>query len=219
MVLEGHSGIVTPVAFSPDGGADHGMHIVTGSEKTLRIWAVLVVALFEEHIRSLTLSPADDDILDATTDAFVLGPLRGHKPEDRTPVTELSIVESVAFSPDGERIVSGSDDGTLRVWDARTGALVTRPFQGHNDKVNSVSFSPEGGKIVSGPADHTLRIWDMHLDFAAEETLSDGHSDRVHSDARTGALVAGPLEGHSGAYVSPSVSRYGCDITNAKMDD
>ena len=53
-------------------------------------------------------------------------------------------VFSVAFSPDGRRIVSGSDDGTLRLWDAGTGQQIGAPLTGHTGPVASVAFSPDG---------------------------------------------------------------------------
>jgi hypothetical protein len=58
-------------------------------------------------------------------------------------------VDSVAYSPDGKRIVSGSVDGTLKVWDAQTGQdLLT--LKGHTGWVFSVGYSPDGKRIVSG---------------------------------------------------------------------
>ena len=69
-------------------------------------------------------------------------------------------VQSVAFSPDGSRIVSGSYDKTIRVWDASTGIEMLPPLRGHDDYVRSVAFSPDGSKIVSGSFDKTIRVWD-----------------------------------------------------------
>jgi WD40 repeat protein len=51
-------------------------------------------------------------------------------------------VWSVAFSPDGSRVLSGSSDNTLKLWDAATGTLL-RTFEGHSDVVTSVAFSPD----------------------------------------------------------------------------
>ena len=69
-------------------------------------------------------------------------------------------MSSVAFSPDGHRIVSGSDDKTVRVWDAATGQPVGPPLTGHTDPVMGVAFSPDGQRIASGSDDNTLRVWD-----------------------------------------------------------
>ncbi|KZP33641.1 hypothetical protein FIBSPDRAFT_1036166, partial [Athelia psychrophila] len=66
-------------------------------------------------------------------------------------------VWSVAFSPDGSKIVSGSSDKTVRVWDAVTGQAALPPLEGHENEVFSVSFSSDGSKIVSGSSDKTVR--------------------------------------------------------------
>ncbi|KAK4149159.1 hypothetical protein C8A00DRAFT_47166 [Chaetomidium leptoderma] len=68
-------------------------------------------------------------------------------------------VHAVAFSPDGWLIVSGSYDGTVRVWDAATGAE-RRMLRGHSGSVRAVAFSPDGRLIVSGSSDKTVRVWD-----------------------------------------------------------
>jgi WD40 repeat protein len=68
-------------------------------------------------------------------------------------------VNSVAYSPDGTRIVSGSNDETLKIWDAASGAeLLT--LSGHTSYVNAVAYSPDGARIVSGSADNTPKVWD-----------------------------------------------------------
>lgn len=67
-----------------------------------------------------------------------------------------SSVASVAFSPDGGRIVSSSADFTIRIWDSRTGEKVAGPFQRHSNTVASVAFTPDGEHLVSGSWDHSV---------------------------------------------------------------
>ena len=71
-----------------------------------------------------------------------------------------SDMRSVAFSPDGTKIVSGSGDNTVRIWDAIAGTLVST-LQGHSSDVTSVAFSPDGTKIVSGSYDNTVHTGDV----------------------------------------------------------
>jgi hypothetical protein len=66
-------------------------------------------------------------------------------------------VATVAFSPDGGRIASGSYDNTVKVWNAETGALIRT--LGHTSVVSSVAFSPDGSRIAAG--DDTVKVWDV----------------------------------------------------------
>jgi WD40 repeat protein len=54
------------------------------------------------------------------------------------------------FHPDGKRIVSGSSDKSIRVWDAETGEMVSGPFEGHTGSVFLSHFHPDGKRIASG---------------------------------------------------------------------
>ena len=71
-----------------------------------------------------------------------------------------SYVTSVAFSPDGQRIVSGSDDYSAKIWDVNSGKEL-HTLTGHYSSVESAAFSPDGQRIVSGSADKTVKIWDV----------------------------------------------------------
>jgi len=101
-------------------------------------------------------------------------------------------VETLAFSPDGTVIASGSSDRTVRIWDAKTGAAVGQPLQGHTDSVTSVTFSPDGTLIASGSDDGTVCIW----------------------DAKTGAAVGQPLQGHANWVKSVAFSPDGTFIAS-----
>jgi WD40 repeat protein len=87
-------------------------------------------------------------------------------------------VSSVCYSPDGTRIVSGSDDKTVRVWDAISGSELLK-MEGHTDSVYSVCYSPDGTRIVSGSRDNTVRVWDA---VSGSELLKkEGHTYTVSS--------------------------------------
>lgn len=83
------------------------------------------------------------------------------------PLTGFSnLVESVAFSPDGHRLATGSaneqgNEGGVRVWDADSGQPIGQPFQGHQNYGITVAFStdPGGSRLASASGDNTARIW------------------------------------------------------------
>ncbi|KAJ6541298.1 WD40-repeat-containing domain protein [Mycena sp. CBHHK59/15] len=148
-------------------------------------------------------------------------------------------VWSVAFSPDGRRIVSGSSDNTIRIWDADTQMQVGEALQGHSGSVRSVAFSPDGRRIVSGSYDHTIRIWDADTQMQVGEALQ-GHSGSVLSvafspngrrivsgssdytiriwDADTQMQVGEALQGHSGSVWSVAFSPNGRHIVSGSLD-
>jgi WD40 repeat protein len=87
-------------------------------------------------------------------------------------------VMAVAYSLDGQRIASGSNDNIVRVWDATTGQM-EQTLIGHSDWVSAVAFSPNGRRIVSGSGDKTVRVWDVIMG-QMEQTLT-GHSHLIRA--------------------------------------
>jgi WD40 repeat protein len=157
-------------------------------------------------------------------------PLKGHE----------SWVMSVAFSPDGTRIVSGSADNTLRLWDAQTGQPLGQPLKGHESWVMSIAFSPDGTRIVSGSEDKTLRLWDaktgqplgqpltghestvMSVAFSPDGTrIVSGSEDKTLRlwDAKTGQPLGQPLKGHESWVMSVTFSPDGTRIVSGSDDN
>jgi WD40 repeat protein len=69
-------------------------------------------------------------------------------------------VFSVAFSPDGNYLASGSADNTVKLWSVESQKEVTT-LQGHSYYVWSVAFSPDGKYLASGSQDNTVKLWSM----------------------------------------------------------
>lgn len=92
------------------------------------------------------------------------------------PMRHLGPVESVSFSPDGQRLLSASRDGTANVWDATTGRSLATVR--HGERVLQASYSPDGTRFVTASADGTARIWSATNGAALTASLT--HAGRVN---------------------------------------
>jgi WD40 repeat protein len=100
----------------------------------------------------------------------------------------------VAFSPDGKRVVTGSADRTVRVWDARTGTTLLE-LKGFKDNVNGVAFSPDGTRIIAGERGGAVTVW----------------------DARAGT-ISPALKGHTGEILTVAFSPDSAQIVASDRD-
>ena len=93
-----------------------------------------------------------------------------------------SFVRSVTFSPNGQRLASGSSDRTIRLWDVNNPTASPTILEGHEDSVLSVAFSPDGQRLASGSDDHTIRLWDV-TEPSTPPIILEGHDSFVWSVA------------------------------------
>ena len=87
-------------------------------------------------------------------------------------------INSVAFSPDGKRLATGSWDNTAKIWDLETGKAILT-FEGHTAGVESVAFSSNGKYLATGSSDNTVKIWDVET--GKDLTTLRGHIRSVRS--------------------------------------
>jgi signal transduction histidine kinase/WD40 repeat protein/streptogramin lyase/GTPase SAR1 family protein len=85
-----------------------------------------------------------------------------------------SAVKSIAVSPDGKYILSGSEDNTAKLWETATGKEI-RTFKGHRSWVCGVCFSPDGKFVLTGSYDHTLKLWKTAADKAIHTFTGHSH--------------------------------------------
>jgi WD40 repeat protein/3',5'-cyclic AMP phosphodiesterase CpdA len=160
-ILQGHTGQVRGVAFSPDGT----MLATASDDRTARIWDTATGKArtsLTGHLLAVTgvaFSPAGTVLATASDDrtARIWDIATG---QPRTTLTgHTGHVLGVAFSPDGTVLATASDDRTARIWDTATGHRRTT-LSGHTGRVLGVAFSPDGTLLATASNDRTARIWD-----------------------------------------------------------
>ena len=174
-----HNSDVFSVSFSP---ISEKLIAFGSRDGTVKVWDVtkdesIKIGNHVDSVSSVVFSPSGGKFIASSSwdkticiwnverRELAAGPLTGHK----------NCVEAVAYSPDGTRLVSGSGDRTLRIWNSETGQLLST-LDRHSNDVNSVAYSFDGSRIVSGSDDNTIIVW----------------------DAQSGEIVCGPINGHEG---------------------
>jgi WD40 repeat protein len=92
-------------------------------------------------------------------------------------------ISAIAVTPDSRRVITASDDATVRVWDLNTGRQL-RVFTGHKDRVWGLAVSRDGRTVVTGSLDADIRIW--NIETGETKRIIDGHTGGVGCVAFTG---------------------------------
>jgi WD40 repeat protein len=145
-------------------------------------------------------------------------------------------VFGVDFNPDGTRIVSCGNDGTVKIWDAQNGQLL-QTYKCHETRISGVAWSPDGKHLATASLDHTARVWDAAT--GKEVAKLSGHTEAVYrvafespgwrvitASADGTARVWNPrsgqelrkLEGHKGPVLGAVFRPKGSGIATASHD-
>jgi WD40 repeat protein/serine/threonine protein kinase len=194
--LEGHSGPVLAMAWSPDGN-----YLATGgADKTVLIWDAATggkVRALKGHGDRVTavawtrdsrwLASAGDD---RTAQVWDLGAAADPRIL-RSPAGAVLVnaVEAIAWSPDGKRLAAGTDDGVVRLWDATAGRRV-RTLQGGAGVIQGLAWDAEGKRLAVACADGTSQIWNPEMEALIRSLKGDHEPVRAVAWSPDGKRLA-----------------------------
>jgi WD40 repeat protein/energy-coupling factor transporter ATP-binding protein EcfA2 len=199
-ILRGHTGGVTSIAFN----SKHKKLASSSIDGTIRLWDLRNSFYAEsvksdngsddwDYISALAFDPKSGRfVITSITDIIIFNNsnqiIKKIKYKFENPDLGGRII-AVAFSRDGKKIITGSDDNNLQLWDWESGKLL-KVFKGHTGTVTSVAFSPSEDKIISGSDDKTLRLWD--LEGKSLQVFQGHEADITNSDSGVTEVAFSP---------------------------
>jgi WD40 repeat protein len=189
LCLRGHRCFVNAVTFTPD-----GLHVLSasggvlgecgfsdGTDRSVRLWERLTgrqVRVYEGHstlVAAMACAPTKPYLASGSRSGTIG---LWHRDEGKLLRTfrRQAAVHCLAFSADSTRLLSGSEDRVLRLWDVEGDHRLCRG-RGHVGTITGVAFLPDGRQAVTSSQDHTVRVW--NLDSGQEIRCLEGHTRPV----------------------------------------
>jgi RNA polymerase sigma factor (sigma-70 family) len=187
LALQGHTGMVTSVCFSPD-----GTRIATaGRDQTVRVWdaekgqEIFTLKGQTQWSASVCFSPDGKRLATIGSEHIIVWDAEKGQ-ELLTLKAQVSPNGNLCFSPDGKRIAAAypwgpggaKGPGEIKVWDVEKGQELLS-LKGHTSFINSVCFSRDGKRLASASLDKTVRVWDA--DKGQDLLTLKGHTANVSS--------------------------------------
>lgn len=177
-ILRSHTFNVTAVSFSPDGK----ILFSASFDGSIKLWdthngfLIKTIQLNDVIVYALAVSPDGKHL------AYSISPRYGYGNKNHyicvidytsgTKCCDINVhtapIASLSFCENGMRLLSASEDGTIRLWDAFSGSEI-KQFYGHNGFVRCAVFSPDNQHIVSASGDQTVRVWEVESGYCVKE--------------------------------------------------
>jgi len=211
-IFKGHIGLVTDIAFSPDGS-----RIVSGSaDKTIKVWDTTTettTKTLRGHVglvASLSFSKDGSTLattgMDKTVRLWGINSGLQERIVPRQPGLNGQLT-SVCLNSDGSKVVFGGVDRKVWIWDVHTEESVL--LAGHKKGITSLAFSPNGSTIASASIDHTVRLWDAKTGRLQHELVGRDRQMCVSFSPDGAKVVSGDWNGNVQFWDSKTGARIG----------
>jgi WD40 repeat protein len=177
-VLTASSGVVTALAYSPDGTT-----LAAGySGGAIRLWDLashrpISATSWGTTPLALAFTGGGKQLEVADADAVGTWNLTDRTRITARPFASPVDTNAVAFSPDGQTVATGGADGNVRLWDAATEQEIGPPMSSDAEPVAAVAFSPDGTLVAAGSADGNVQLWDTATEQEAGTALVAGAAE------------------------------------------
>lgn len=176
-----HKDSVRSIVFSKDGN-----YLISASvDKTIKIWdaknyqLIKILRGHDKKVIALASSPTENCIYSTSYDCTI----KKWNLDNGEPIFTIyghNVFRSISCSPDGQQVISGSDDGSIKIWDGTTGVLLYT-LCNNQCGVNCVIYSPNGKKIIAALKDGTIQVWD-NMSYILQYSIIS-HTDWITSIA------------------------------------